>query len=529
MILPKVGEVLKIHESYERNMIARRAWRSSYKAGRKYCYSIDAVGQNFLWPHDREDQDSYEQRKRMTKGPNFVGPIINKFNDFAFRKDADRSLTGPKMYLDLIDDADGFGTTLTNFVRTSLLKAQVEFVAYWMPVNPQTDDIEIRSIYDQERAGAKPLLMIIGADAIANWTRRNGHLFEVVLVMEEDGKPIARYMNDTDRQDFKLELMPLSKKNKNTSSYKVIGSSPMEKHGYPALPLIEHFPNFSKIFGDDSDESQAAPICELQQSYWNYLSWGNEELRNCAFSQYSVTGSPKPSKSDRSDEPKFGTQKVWWFTQADAKLSRIANDPAAWGSIKEAKQECVESIYRVSGLESPDPTKKSGAAVSGVSKAFDFENLAAPLAALVDSCQHAEQRMWWLISTAWGFEVPKDTEYPDNFDIPDYDEELATLIQALATPGLPSVLKEQVIKHFTTRNLNLSDDEQAELDDQVAARADAAESMVGMIPPQKPLPGKGGEAAPGGQVPASPAAEPPTTSPPKPGSPKKSGARTSAK
>jgi hypothetical protein len=146
-ITPVVGSPVQLHKLYTTEGISRKFWRVSFKPSKRFASSSDAMGRPILWQHPREEPDSYSRRKQAAKGPNFVGPIVRQYNDFAFRKEAmrDGGDTAPE-YKALLEDADGHGCPLPHFMRKALRKAQVDGLCYIMPINPVPDGLQITTL-----------------------------------------------------------------------------------------------------------------------------------------------------------------------------------------------------------------------------------------------------------------------------------------------------------------------------------------------------------------------------------------------
>lgn len=503
-VRPVVDKLLPLNANYAGWQMKRAFWRVSYNGGDEYPLQQDGRGESLLWQHPREDPDTYAVRKKSAKCPNFTGPITRMFNDFVFRKKPERDKEGPPEYLDLIDNADGYGLSLDDFMRQWLQKGQVEQVCYCMPVNPIPDGMQISTKAEAQSAGARPRLLIVGSDQVVNWTIRGGQMIEALLLLEIDGKPTARYITETTRQDFKVKRAPIADRERGKSSYTVTSAGPVMKHGYPGLPLVPLIPMPDDLCADLPPQSQAAPVAEQQQDYLNVQSWLREELWNCVFTQYWVSGARPPSKTGTggsdNDEVKIGSNRVMWFTNPAAKFNATSAVPEAAEQLRLQLTEIKMNVYLAAGLEAEDATKQKGDVQSGVALAFKFQNLAAQLKSLADACGRAENKIWILMEGGWGFKIPKPTHYPDEFDIPNYAEELAGLIQALATQGLPSVLREELVARFVHRNLSLAPDRQQELDDQMEARKDMVEGGLSAFPLQERI---------GGALPPKPK-EPPT-------------------
>ena len=134
-----------------------------------------------------------------------------------------------------------------------------------------------------------------------------------------------------------------------------------------------------------------------------------------------------------------------------------------------------------------DPTGAAAAPESGVAKAFRFNDLAANLSALADAVQDAHNAIMARICVGNGEAFPGKAAYPDDFEMPDYASEMTTLIQTVATSALPGVIRQVAVRQFASRNLSLSDEEQAELEAQLDRADQLAETAQSTIPfPQSP-------------------------------------------
>jgi hypothetical protein len=451
--------------AYEDEVVARAFWRSSYRTGRDYSKSRDATGGPMLWAHERELADGYTRRLKTTKPRNHAGPIIRRYNDFVFRTPATRADAegdggGDPLYATLVDDVDGRGTSLDRFMREALQVAQVDREAYLLPDSTKPADAGQLTVAQAKAKGVRPIARRIDADAVPWWVIREGVLVEAVVLLErEDGTAFARWYGPATQMDIEL-TQPKSP----GEWYRVTSWGGETPHKYGACPLVPLAPMFDTV-ANQRGESQIHPLAESQQAIYNYLSLLNEELFNVVFSQVIATGVSATDVKNTS----FGSARLLCLPNPQAKFDVLGADPDQATSIRTSIADEERELYRMAGIATGDPMASPGDAESGVAKAFRFNDLAANLSALADACQTAENALMDRIYSAQGKTKPGPAQYPQEFDLPVMADELSDIIRAISVQQIPDVIKKHMVRRFADRSLGLSDDEDAELESELAA------------------------------------------------------------
>ncbi len=471
-----VGKPLPEMGTFRADALARAFWRASYRCGRDYLDGLDARGQQVLVRHEREKPDSYARRRRITKPRNHCGPIIRRYNDFVFRRPSEDPEIVAGQYQLILEDADGAGTPLRLLLRHALQRAQIEREVYLAPDSTAPADGVERSQAQAREAGLRPVVRVISPDAVPWLDEQNGIISAIlVLYQHDDGSMFARLWTDKWYQDIELKQTDDGK-----HGYVIRSVGAQVGHPYKMCPIVRLRPLFDQ--GEDRPgESQIAPMAESQQMIANLLSLLYEEISNVTFSQMVAIG----VSADAVKDVIIGNNRLICLPNPGASIEMIGADPAQAKTISEAIDDETVELYRQAGIVQNNPLQV-GLPESGIALAFKFNDLAANLAALADAIQDAHNAIMLRICNGNGETYPGDAKYPDDFNMPDYAGEMATLIQTVSASALPGVIKDQAVSQFVSRNLTLTDQEQAELDAQMLRAGQMAETAQSTDPFPKP-------------------------------------------
>lgn len=493
---PAVGETLPLHPTYREDEVARRFWQASFRCGRDYLRGVDAFGLPVLVPHEREEQASYDRRRRLAKPRNFVGPILRRYNDLVFRKDPVRALDGaPPLYVATVEDATGEHEPLNAFWRRALLRAQIDREA-WVLLDRAGQDgaaVPAATVAQVKGAGFAPRLRLVEATAVVNWQETPAGAAPVVaeawvLMRDNAGTAVCRMFNATTYVDAVLKVEDYAKGSLVVASY-----APPVVHGYAAAPLVRLRPCFDPLgtVGSSAGDSQAGPLAESQQAIVNLLSLSREEVYNVTFSQMIAFGVSDAQVKDA----KVGNNRVICIPNPAGSVEMIGADPAQADSIRKEVTDEAENLFRLAGI---NPADASTAPASGLALAFRHNDLATIVAALALACEQAEAAVWALLADAWGFEPPAPTVFQGKDpELPDFGSEAATMLAVVANTALPPTIRRKVAERFASRNLSLDADELAALGREVERSGAAARVQGpagGAFPPRRgPVPAGEGE------------------------------------
>jgi hypothetical protein len=461
-------------QSYADDAIARAFWRESYRVSRRYIKSQDANGQSMLVPHEREDATGFSRRQRVTKPRNFVGPIIRRYNDFVWRRTAERGLSGQAA--DFAKNVDGSETSIDTFLKNALLVAQVERETYLLCDTKSKDGKVTSSITmsqaQAKAAGMRPVLTRIDADAVPWWMDNSGGtLVECIVLIDSKH---ARWYGETTYIDLTLSTEAAGQE-EGKAGKRIESVGAELKHGYSSNPIERMRPSFDPL-GGGPGESQTSPLAESQQGIVQYLSLINEEIYNVTFSQWVAMG----VSAEQLKELMANSNRILTIPDPNGKLQAIGADPAQAATIAARIVDETENLYRTAGVNID--ASGGSLAESGIAKAFKFNDLAANLAALADSVERSENRVLLLFSQAWKWGAVEPTKYADDFNMPDFEKELKALCDSLVAVELPNVIRKKLVKRFASRNMTLSQDEKDELEHELAEGGDNKDDADGAMP-----------------------------------------------
>lgn len=459
----QIGKPLPKHPSYADDQTARAFWRLSFRVGRKYVDGLDAKGEAVIPKHEREEE-GYARRKRLTKPRNHAGPIIRRYNDHVFRRKAKRDDAGDEVYQLLLKDTDGHGTPIDEFMKRTLRTAQVEREAYLMPDSTAPADGRQLTRAEAQASGVRPFLRRLTPDAVPWWRDYDGMMVEcIVLLVDADGVPFGRHYDAKAVTDIRFKL---DDKGHPDREYTVAAIGETRTHECGGCPVVRLRPLFDE--DDECAESQIAPLAELQQSIAWHLSLLTEEIANVTFSQMVASGIDAAQVKDA----KVGNNRLICLPNPAAKIDMIGADSAQAATISTRIEDDTRELYRIAGVDAGSSTDGAGAPESGLAKAFRHNDLAANLSALALACEEAENLAMARLFAGMGKPAPAPAEYPRDFDLPQLSDELNETIRAVTTMQLPMVLRRAHVQRYASRNFELSDEEKAELETELATMQD---------------------------------------------------------
>jgi hypothetical protein len=481
MVTIEPNKPLPLHPTYTGDGRARKFWRLSFHVGRHYVHGLDALGKSVLPTHERE-KEGYERRKQLTKPQNHAGPIIRRYNDHVFRIDALRQVDGADAtYQMLVKDADGAGVSLVEFMKRSLLRAQIERECYLMPDTTAPSDGTPITVAQAQEQGVRPFIRRISADAVPWWRDSAGQMVECIVLMEDDdGIPYGLLYDAKASREIRFKL---GEDGKPTTDFLVEKVAPPKPHSYAACPLVRMRPLFTEFDTDDTGgESQISPLAEQQQMMANLLSLRTEEAFNVTFSQMVAIG----VSADQVKGQFIGNNRLLCMPNPQASIEMIGADPAQGAALEGYFNLVRAELYRISGVDPGSSTAAGNSTVpeSGIAKAFKHNDLSANLAALAMASEFAENQIMARIFAALGKKPPQAARYPRDFDIPQLSDDLADVTRGLMA-GLPPILKRKIVERFASRNFPLNAADQKTLSDQLDEQdAQAAEAAAAPQPPK---------------------------------------------
>jgi len=412
--LPVVGESLPLHASYTSQGLRMAFWEASDAGGPGYKDCRDAQGQPVLLRHEpAETEVGFARRKARAVYRNYCKTIIDRFNSFVFRLPVQRDGQDGD-FVAWSADVDGSGSSLQDFMRAAMRRAQVFGRCYigidtTRPADLPDDASEAQAL----DAGARVILRCIDPRRVLNWRRVDGQLVEALIVYGAGERAVLW------RPDIRVDITL-------DSHGKVASLSPVV-HSWATLPVFELAPF--------NGASQIVDIAELNKDLFNLETLLREEIWGTTFSQYWAFG----VRGEQLEDSIFGPNRIICLPNHESRVEVTGGKPEQADSIRRSIADDVTEIYRLAGLKAEDPLE-TNSPKSGVALRMEFDTVNAILAAIADAAERAEN---WLIRHYNGATASAVTpsNYADDFSVPDIEAELTRSLDALSSPYVAPTAK----------------------------------------------------------------------------------------
>jgi len=431
-------------KAYEAKVKAAEYLRLSYKpTGISYTQG-DAPDGKIIHKMECEEKEDWRIRTSQTPTRHYVATVINKYNSAVFRNEPTREESG--IVETLYSDADGFGSPLNTLMRNALKSAQIDGASYLL-ADSTASDTQILTIAQKNSSGVRPYIRLLKVDNILHIEEIENTITEaIVLLVDENGKTFARYMDDTDFIDMILDEKKMIVKD----------MSATYSHGYASIPLVQIQP---------FDIPQSQLPADSQRTIVNILSLLQQEITDHTFTKHILSGVRIPQDEDGAKQKiTYGSKRMIVLEDSGAKLDTIGSDVSQADSLRKQVELEETNLYYAAGFGRPnvEPT-----ALSGVSRLIAMEDFFISCDALKNAIEVAENKILALISSKESGEVTQ-TAYIGKYVADDVGEDLQKLRDLLALP-LPNTFKKLAIKDYINKFYNVSDEDMRMIEQELLA------------------------------------------------------------
>jgi hypothetical protein len=430
-----VGKKLPFEEEYKEELDEIEFYNLSYKANGNE-YTLGSSPEGYILPKfECEERVDWNNRRKLCPTRSYVSSIINKYNSSVFRNEPSR-LTDNPTYQVIYEDADGYGQSLNQLMKTALKTAQIEGCAYLLADSTATDTV-IQTIAQKEAANVRPYIRLIKRESVIAYEEIEEKLISALLILvDSEGNEFARYMDDTSFIDIKLG-----------KEYKIEDISESYPHGYSAIPLVEIEP---------FEDAQSKPISYNQKTIINLLSLLQQEISDHTFTKHILSGVRIPEEDSPNKKVTYGSKRMIVLEDTNAKLDTIGSDVTQADSIRSQIKLEEENLYYSAGF-GKNTLADISSNVSGYALEISREDFFITCSDLKLSIEVAENTIMSLIADKEGFDyIP--AIYSNRFLADDNGAELGKLRDALALP-LPNTFKKLLVKDYIAKFYNVSEED----------------------------------------------------------------------
>jgi hypothetical protein len=414
-------QITSTHALYKRNRPRWMFLLQSYIGGESYRQGAH------LTRYAYETQKDYEDRLLSTPLDNHCRGVIDTYNAFLFRQNADRdygSLGGDPGLEPFLEDADLEGRTLHQFMKDVATYASV-FGHTWVLISkPQTNAL---TRADELSQGVRPYVSQISPLNVIDWTWQratNGYYELSYLKYYEDNEGRETDIVKEWTKDTITTWFVDSEKNE-------VKSNIIEPNGLNKIPAVIVYANRGTT--RSVGVSDISDIADLQKMIYN----NNSEI------EQGIRLSSHPSLVKTPDvEATAGAGAIIQMPDnldPGLKPYLLENSGSNLTQIFASSQILIDAIDRIANTASVRAITER--TLSGIAMATEFRQLEAKLGERAHNLEFAEEQIWRLWALYQGRVWDGEIKYPDSFTIQDKDGEFRRLQMAKSTATDPLLFK----------------------------------------------------------------------------------------
>jgi len=416
----------------------------------------ESFRRQFLWQHEREDDEDWLQRLHRSVYENHLRDLISRRESILFSRRIGRSIRSATLPWELVkNNMDGAGNDWSTFIRQAFTYSQLFGFAAVLIDQPT---IESRTALEDSQLGKRPYLRLLHPLRILNWKKDFAGNLEWISVQTSDS-PCVRLVITRDRvYTFEEESeAAFTQRSRELAPVSVV------HHTAGSIPLIilQDIPSENQGFGITSLQS----ACDLSILYFNQSNWYDQLLYKTNYSTLAAT--PFGGANEES-EMIVGSGDVFWVPDGGMMPSWISPDTAPADVFERRLAYMRRRIYELAALDVGHVEDKTRD-LSGIAYAvrrLPTEEMALRLSR--NLAQFEEQ----LISTFYqlaGHRVDVTISYPKRYGVRPLRDAMRDIETIEHSSLLPDKVKSYIASQivFTEGFADLSDELQTAFEDAI--------------------------------------------------------------
>ena len=461
-----------------------------------YRYFVNGVQQDTisnvqgnLFLHPKEKIDDYTRRVMMSYYYNFCAPIIDIYSDHLFKqaitedfKEIKTTLANPVV----ANNIDLQGSSIAEFRKNMGDMAQLYGHCFVIVDSPSVSKTgELRTMQDQIEKRAFPYVTLFKPQNVINWSLdEKGFPYWVLVKETYDGNedPMEFDKSEATKCIFRLWTR------EDWSAYNEDGEQiDAGHHGLGLVPIVCVFDKKSKRARNFLGVSSISDIAFIARDVYNSSSELRQILRDQTFAFLAIQGT-----SDEYSALELGTGKGLIYPEgrnAPAYISPPADNAQVYFDHIDRQISKIFEIAKMGsgGLgnkakASPGNGAPSVDSQSGVSKAWDFNQINSSLATKSANLEDAEIRIWQIFAAWEGKTFSGNIQYPNEFSISSLQDDMSEAEQAarvqLGKTFDAEIRKAIIKKKFPRKSDKEIDAMGVEVDALLTKREQTAGSMM---------------------------------------------------
>jgi hypothetical protein len=420
-----------------------RLYRDLYSGGEQ----LRLNAQHYLVRRQREPGDVYAERLARVFYENYIGSIVDWYAATLFRREpvlmfdggneAGRSFFGA-----LVDDVDRKGTGLSDFWRRQFVESLIAGVSFVLVDFPRVSRTAGSRGEEDALGASRAYLVDYAAEDVINWSFDDHGNYEWVVIrtktIQKDRVEDAEWRTETRWAYYDKQTFRIYKKNDGE------GAVTLVDQGTHGLAKLGRVPLFALQIPEGLWMLNRAGLLQLEHfNKSNALAWA---LTMGLFAMPVVYSEREWSQMvGESYYIQLAPGDRFGWTEPEGKVYQIAADNLT---------SLQEEIYRICYVAQAGGSLDKGARQSGVSKQLDSSITQEVLRAYGDAVKEQIRRVLKSIAAAREDSIEVSVAGVDEFDISDFESELADA-QTLLGLGVESpTLKKEIFKKLSLKYLS---------------------------------------------------------------------------
>lgn len=419
------------HPDYEQHINRWEFFVRSYLGGEDFAEG------SYLTKYLNEDKDAYSRRKQLTPMDNHCRNVVHVYSSFLWRIPPTRNYQQMAESPDLLaflKDANLDGQSFDSFMREAQIWSSVYGHVWLMMDKPQSNAGTRAEELNQE---IRPYVTLLTPENVYDWKyerQPNGRHELTYLKVRES---VNRIDGTTNEYYFRLWTRD------NVKLVRYVGdeASVVEDIDNPIgkIPAVHLPANRSVVRGIGI--SDISDIAYMQKAIYQELSEIEQLIR--------ISNHPTLVKTFDTDASAGAGAIINVSEDMDPQLRPYQMQPsgANLDAIRASINDKIEAINRMAhmgAVRGTDAVKASGIALQ-----TEFQMLNSKLAEKADILELAEEQLWHLWCLWQGHNLHEvEIDYPDSFDLRDYESELRFLQQTKASGVRSATLTREIDKRI---------------------------------------------------------------------------------
>lgn len=354
-------------------------------------------------------------------------------------------------------DVDMRGNSIDQYSLFLYICTQVwGFVDVFVDMNQSPDDFEIETEADRQELGLRPYIFAIFPQDLLNWEVGSDGKFNWIRWREEIVGSIGPWEKRPDKKSYRYytwtreefwvhEVHPQGQGAANPEVEEVAsGENPLGE-----IPIVRFF-NKKHMIEPIMGISAVKDISKINVQILNICSLLDEEMYSKMFNILVMN-----EGSQRKSTLEIGNNNTLFWEGEGTPPFYLAPTAEPAQYMMELIRMCIQEIYRIAKLGGDTGVQE---AQSGIAYTWEFNQTNRMLADKADAMERGEMEVHRLWAMWMGLEWKGVVDYPDNFNVEKFEDEVKRVVDvkaAIRSPEFKRIMEKRLASRAMSKSSNI--------------------------------------------------------------------------